>query len=58
MQSSVQDRLSDFHLTLDISRNRMKIGRKEGRREGEREGGRGKPMDDSCFSMTENHEIL
>ena len=37
MQSSVQDRLSDFHLTLDISRNRMKIYRKEGGMEGGRE---------------------
>ena len=37
MQSSVLDRLSDFHLTLDISGNRMKICRKEGGRVGERE---------------------
>ena len=37
MQSSVQDRLSEFNLTLDISGNGMKICRKEGGREGERE---------------------
>ena len=37
IQSTVQDRMSNFHLSLDISRNRMKICRKKEWRQGGRE---------------------